>query len=137
MHKLISDDKLWEIFDTERKKACEGVDAEVGTPEWNVAAGKIDVINSICGAVTDMNAAERTPTDEAKKPIWKEGISVVHSDYADGHGETARHGWAEWTCPVCGWFVGEQFIPSWTKHKAHNQRKSNFCSRCGQRIDWE
>lgn len=37
-------------------------------------------------------------------------------------------------CPVCGWFVGEQVDVFGRKH---NQMKKNFCSRCGQRIDWE
>ena len=48
---VISVDKLWDVFDIEREKAWDGVDAPVGSTEWNIAAGKIDVINNICGAV--------------------------------------------------------------------------------------
>lgn len=66
-----------------------------------------------------------------KKPIWKQEIGIVHKDYADGHGETVEEKWADWVCPNCGWFVGEQYIP-----RRHNQRKSNHCSRCGQKINW-
>lgn len=66
-----------------------------------------------------------------KKPIWKQEIGIVHKDYADGHGETVEEKWADWVCPNCGWFVGEQYIP-----RRHNQRKSNYCSRCGQKINW-
>ena len=69
---------------------------------------------------------------KAKKPIWKHDIGIVHKDYADGHGETVEEKWADWVCPNCGWFVGEQYIP-----RRHNQRKSNYCSRCGQKINWD
>mgnify|MGYP006872979199 CR=1 FL=1 len=134
----INTTELWNCFDAERRKAWEGHDnAEVGSPEWNECAAKIDVINNICRYVNHMNAAPRSNADKAIAPIWKHGDSLVHSDYADGSAETKVNHWAEWTCPVCGWFVGEQYIPSWTNHKPHNQQKCNFCSRCGQRIDWQ
>lgn len=66
-----------------------------------------------------------------KKPIWKQDLGIVHKDYADGHGETVEEKWADLVCPDCGWFVGEQYIP-----RRHNQSKSNYCSRCGQKINW-
>lgn len=66
-----------------------------------------------------------------KKPIFQHRESVAFYDYADGHGEAKVEKYADWTCPVCGWFVGEQYVP-----RKHNQQKSNFCSRCGQAIDW-
>ena len=64
-------------------------------------------------------------------PVWKADESFVAVDYSDGSGEIKKAKWADWTCPVCGWFVGEQYIP-----RKHNQLKCNFCSRCGQKIDW-
>ena len=131
---VISVDKLWDIFDLEREKAWDGVDAPVGSPEWNIAAGKIDVINNICYAVQDMNAEPRSSADQAEKPVWEETTSVVHTDYADGSAETKTVKHASWCCPVCGWFVGEQVDVFGRKH---NQMKKNFCPRCGQRIDWE
>lgn len=67
-----------------------------------------------------------------KRPIWKHGSSIIHKDYVDGHGETTEEKWADWTCPNCGWFVGEQYIP-----RRHNQQKCNYCSRCGQAIQWD
>ena len=67
-----------------------------------------------------------------KKPVWKNGSSIICKDYADGHGEVEENKWADWLCPNCGWFVGEQYIP-----RRHNQQKSNYCSRCGQAIQWE
>ena len=135
---VISVEELWNIFDWERNRAWDGHrDDEVGSPEWNAAAGKIETINNICHAVIQMNAAPRSSADNALPPVWKDGQSLVHSLYADGHGEMASHRWAAWVCPVCGWFVGEQFIPTWAKHKPHNQQKCKFCSRCGQRIDWQ
>ena len=74
---------------------------------------------------------EAVEKQKPKKPIWKHEISIVHKDYVDGHGETVEEKWADWVCPNCGWFVGEQYIP-----RRHNQRKSNYCSRCGQKINW-
>jgi hypothetical protein len=134
----INKHELWDCFNAERRKAWEGhEDAEVGSPEWNECAAKIDVINNICHYAANMNAAPRSDADKAMKPIWKSGESIVHSDYADGHGETKLHQWAAWVCPVCEWFVGEQFIPLWAGRKPHNQNKCNFCARCGQRIDWQ
>ena len=57
---VISVDKLWDIFDRECEKAWEGVDAPVGSSEWNIAAGKIDTINNICEAVHGMNTCSRS-----------------------------------------------------------------------------
>lgn len=132
---VISVDKLWDIFDLEREKAWEGVEAPVGAPEWNVAAGKIDVINNICHAVHNMNTCSRSDGENAQKPVLKDGVSVVHSDYANGTAKTETQRWREWVCPVCGWFVGERLVHSHIG--THDQQKSNFCSRCGQKIDWE
>lgn len=61
--------------------------------------------------------------DTAKAPVWKKGRSTICKDYADGHGEVVEDRWADWVCPNCGWFVGEQYIP-----RRHNQQKSNYCS---------
>lgn len=67
----------------------------------------------------------------AKAPVFKTGETPVFAEYEDGTGGVEIHKWADWTCPECGWFVGEQYIP-----RRHNQQKCNFCSRCGQKIDW-
>lgn len=80
-------------------------------------------------ALTD--AVESMEQHAPKKPVFKHGESVMAVDYADGHGEMKKDKWAEWVCPNCGWFVGQQYIP-----RKHNQQKCNFCSRCGQAIDW-
>ncbi len=66
-----------------------------------------------------------------KSPIFQKGESIAFVDYSDRTGDTRITKWAEWCCPSCGWFVGEQYVP-----RRHNQRKSNYCSRCGQAIDW-
>ena len=68
---------------------------------------------------------------ERKKPVFKTGESVYHVSYADGTGGFEINKWADWTCPDCGWFVGEQYIP-----RRHNQQKCNYCARCGCAIDW-
>lgn len=82
------------------------------------------------GTVEECREAKERQTP--KRPVWKKGRSVICKDYADGHGEVEENKWADWVCPNCGWFVGEQYIP-----RRHNQQKSNYCSRCGQAIQWE
>lgn len=80
-------------------------------------------------------SAESVKTDERlipKEPILKTGESLIGTDYIDKPGDTWISKWAEWCCPTCGWFVGEQYVP-----RRHNQQKSNYCSRCGQAIDWD
>lgn len=89
----------------------------------------------ICGAVHSMNTSSRSNGEKAEKPVLKDGVSVVHSDYANGTAKTETLGWREWVCPVCGWFVGERLVHSHIG--THDQQQSNFCSRCGQKIDWE
>lgn len=74
---------------------------------------------------------EAVEKQKPKKPVWKNGRSIICKDYADGHGKIEENKWADWVCPNCGWFVGEQYIP-----RRHNQQKSNYCSRCGQKINW-
>lgn len=83
-----------------------------------------------CGGTVE-ECREAVEKQNPKKPIWKQEIGIVHKYYADGHGETVEEKWADWVCPNCGWFVGEQYIP-----RRHNQMKSNYCSRCGQKINW-
>lgn len=68
------------------------------------------------------------------KPVLKNGESVAFVDYADGHGECKTTKWQDWVCPVCGWFVGQRY--NRLQKRPHDQRKSNFCNECGQRIDW-
>ena len=68
---------------------------------------------------------------ERKKPVFKTGESVYHVSYANGTGGFKKNQWADWTCPDCGWFVGEQYIP-----RRHNQQKCNYCAKCGCAIDW-
>ena len=68
---------------------------------------------------------------ERKKPVFKTGESVYHVSYADGTGGFEKNKWADWTCPDCGWFVGEQYIP-----RRRNQQKCNYCAKCGCAIDW-
>ena len=128
---------LRDILDEEREKAWAGVDAPVGSPEWKKAAEKIGLIDDISNAIRKMNVAPRHDRDAALKPVWKSGESLVFSDYADGTGSAEMRRWAAWVCPTCGEFVGEQFIPTFAKNKPHNQHKCNFCSQCGQRIDWQ
>lgn len=92
---------------------------------------ELQAYNSICTIEECRNAREKqTP----KKPVLcmneKSGMFV---DYADGHGEykTQMNNW--WRCPFCNEVVGQRVIAH--KH-IHDQRKKNFCEKCGQAIDW-
>lgn len=74
----------------------------------------------------------------AKTPILKNGEGVSFVDYADGHGECKVTKWQDWVCPLCGWFVGQRYNRNnHGKIRFHDQRKSNYCNECGQKIDWE
>lgn len=64
-------------------------------------------------------------------PIWAERKRLAHFTYEDGSGEFKEESFADWTCPNCGEFVGEQFIKT-----RHTQKKSNYCHNCGMKIDW-
>lgn len=68
-------------------------------------------------------------------PIWKSGEDVVFQD-SDTSSKIDTKRWAACTCPECGAYVGEQYIPKFIKAKPYNQNKCNFCSNCGQAIDW-
>lgn len=81
--------------------------------------------------VRDRLKALPSAQPERKKPVFKTGESVYHVSYADGTGGFEKNKWADWTCPDCGWFVGEQYIP-----RRHNQQKCNYCAKCGCAIDW-
>lgn len=71
--------------------------------------------------------------DEGMEPLFTERTSVIHYDYADGHGGTGVHRFKDWTCPKCGWFVGELYCGF---GKWHIQGERSYCARCGQKIDW-
>lgn len=69
-----------------------------------------------------------------KKPIlYMNEKSGMFVDYADGHGEykTQTNNW--WRCPTCGEVVGQRVV---VYKRIHDQRKKNFCEKCGQAIDW-
>lgn len=83
------------------------------------------------GTVKILVGTMPTIEPERKKPVFKTGESVYHVSYADGTGGFKKNKWADWTCPDCGWFVGEQYIP-----RRHNQQKCNYCAKCGCAIDW-
>ena len=69
--------------------------------------------------------------ERKKPPVFKSGETLAHVSYANGSGGFESHKWADWVCPDCGWFVGEQYVP-----RRRNQRKANYCSKCGCGIDW-
>lgn len=73
-----------------------------------------------------------------KKAILKSGESVMHINKGNLPHEWRVNKWEDWVCPCCGWFVGQRYnaVRSGGKPHPHDQRKSNYCNECGQRIDW-
>lgn len=71
--------------------------------------------------------------DTGKEPLLQDGSSLHHELYEDGTGAFKESRWNEWTCPTCGWFVGELYsgFGRW-----HIQCETSYCSKCGQKIDW-
>ena len=69
----------------------------------------------------------------AKKPILKSGIEVIHVNREKGPHELTKSKYQDWTCPVCGCFVGQRYNST---QLTHDQRKCKFCSECGKKIDW-
>ena len=78
-------------------------------------------------------ACDLSERDQGKEPILKDHESLVHEYYSDGTGAWRSSKHTDWTCPTCGWFVGELFSGP---GRWHIQRETSYCSRCGQRIDW-
>lgn len=97
-----------------------------------IAVSALEEIQQYRAIGTVEECREAVEKQKPKKPVWKTGKSIMCKDYADGHGEVVEAKWADWVCPNCGWFVGEQYIP-----RRRNQKKCNYCSRCGQAIYWD
>ena len=122
------------LLETVVDSLCRHEGEDIGSPVksrllTNETVDKWDAYLAI-GTVEECREAKERQTP--KRPVWKKGRSVICKDYADGHGEVEENKWADWVCPNCGWFVGEQYIP-----RRRNQQKSNYCSRCGQAIQWD
>ena len=73
-----------------------------------------------------------------QKPILKSGESIMHINKGNMPHEWRVNKWQDWVCPCCGWFVGQRYnaVRSGGKPHPHDQRKSDYCNECGQRIDW-
>ena len=85
-------------------------------------------------AIIDLQqACDLSERDQGKEPILKDHETLMHEYYADGTGAWKSSKHTDWTCPTCGWFVGELFSGP---GRWHIQRETSYCSRCGQRIDW-
>ena len=115
-----------------KAKADGAYQTNVGKMACDMAIEAIKEIQQYREIGTVEECREAVEKQKPKRPVWKKGSSVICKDYADGHGEVEENKWADWICPNCGWFVGEQYIP-----RRHNQQKSNYCSRCGQAIQWD
>lgn len=69
----------------------------------------------------------------ARKPIIKSGTEVIHVNREKESHELTKSKYQDWTCPTCGYFVGQRYNST---QLTHDQRKCKFCSECGQKIDW-
>lgn len=70
--------------------------------------------------------------DDGIKPVFKRRVDPVLCTYTDGSTGVEERGFADWCCGNCGEPVGEQYILT-----KHDQKKCNFCPRCGLKVDWK
>lgn len=107
------------------QEAIETIKIAIAEVEWNYP---MDYSIAFDMAITALE--KQIP----KKPILKDGKSLIHYNKGDEPHELKLEKWQDWVCPECGWFVGQRYNASQSRH--HDQRKSNFCNECGQAIDW-
>lgn len=89
--------------------------------------------NQIKDFIESLECVNLLDRDTGKEPILESGSSLVHESRTDGTSGYTTRRWEEWTCPVCGWFVGELY----SGHGAwHIQGERSYCAQCGQKIDW-
>ena len=93
----------------------------------------IEVKNVLKRLIDGCRSVDLLERDKGVEPLLEGKSDIVHTDYADGHGETTMKKYLAWTCPKCGWFVGELYCGY---GKWHIQQETSYCSRCGQKIDW-
>lgn len=79
-----------------------------------------------------IKAVTPSSADIGIPPIQKTKRSMSHVLYSDGHGALESHEYTEWLCPVCDWFVGSHRVT----HHSEKKKPCNFCTQCGQKIDW-
>lgn len=66
-----------------------------------------------------------------KQPVLKEKMSLFHTRKCRTQHELKCEKYKSWQCPTCHNEVGELYIPT-----GQNKKKQNYCSKCGQKIDW-
>jgi len=91
---------------------------------------KRKIINAIIDKQTDIKPFDR---DNGAEPILEQKTSTHHESLSDGTGRFVTTSFLDWTCPQCGWFVGELYCGYgiW-----HVQGEKSYCAKCGQKIDW-
>ncbi len=97
-----------------------------------IQAAKAIGADSLIESLNKLTTVVPPSAEEGMHPVRKTKRSLSHVSYTDGHGEIQSHEYTEWLCPVCDWFVG-------CHHKTtqgENKKPCNFCTRCGQKIDW-
>jgi len=88
-------------------------------------------LDSIIDYTQEINPLDR---DIGKEPKLEETVTTYHETRADGKSGFRQSTTTDWHCPNCGYFVGELYsgYGRW-----HIQGEKSYCSRCGQKIDWE
>lgn len=92
------------------------------------------IADYILSRLGKLDTVPSTDADGGLPPVSKKKTTVFHIHYADGRGsdDIRREKHIAWVCPICGWFVGSHR----STYVNENKKPCNFCTACGQRIDW-
>ena len=96
----------------------------------NIGLEECRQIDAVIDAEKTISIFDR---DNGAEPILEQKTSTHHESHADGSSAWVTTTFLDWTCPQCGWFVGELYCGH---GRWHIQGERSYCSKCGQAIDW-
>ena len=86
----------------------------------------------ILARLGELKTVPHTDADVGTAPVRRTKTATYHTLYANRRGAVKTKKYTAWLCPVCDWFVGSHRVT----HGGEKRKPCNFCTRCGQRIDW-
>ena len=68
-----------------------------------------DAVRQVERLVKEQKQVDMLGRDIGAEPLLEGHLSAWHEMHSDGHGEFHTREYLSWTCPKCGWFVGELY----------------------------